>query len=112
MGKDVREENLRGEKALEGKDGEGSQQGKGGKHRKERERGGKGLWGDLNGSNRERGAKIIERKGGKGTIPEGRKQESRPACRRPEPEALKYIYTYVKQNSTQGPRCWCLLQNI
>ena len=81
MGKDLREEkgeDLRVEKALGGKGGKGSQQRKGGKHLREEKgedlRGEKALGGkggkDLN---RERGAKISEGKGGKGTIPKGRK---------------------------------------
>ena len=72
-------EDLRQEKALGGKGGKGFQQGEGGENilgRKrekisegERALGGKGGM-DLN---RERGAKILEGKGGKGTIPNKRK---------------------------------------
>ena len=80
MGKNLGEEkgeDLRGEKALGGKGGKESQQGEGGKHLREekgknsegeRALGGKGGM-DLN---RER-AKILEGKGGKGTILKGRK---------------------------------------
>ena len=66
-------EDLRGDKALGGKRGERISTGKGGNifgRKTEKISGGKGLRGDLN---RERGAKILEGKGGKGTIPKGRK---------------------------------------
>ena len=56
------------EKALGGKGGKGSQH-----------------------LNRERGAKISEGKGGKGTIPNGCILQ----CRRPEPEALKYVSSII-----------------
>ena len=83
MGKDLREEkgeDLRGEKALGGKGGKGSQQGKGGTHLREEKgedlRGGKGLRGDLN---RERGGKDLRREGGQGDNSKGT-QIRKQAC--------------------------------
>ena len=87
MGKDVREEkgDLRGEKALGGKGGKGSQQGEGGKHlREEKEgknlRGRKGQRGERgNGSQQGKGGKNLRGEGGQGNNSKGT-QIRKQAC--------------------------------
>ena len=86
MGKDLREakgEDLRG-KALGGKGGKGSQQGKGGKHLREEKgedlRGGKGLRGERGkGSQQQKGGKDLRGEGGQGVNSKGT-QIRKQAC--------------------------------
>ena len=86
MGKDLREEkgDLRGEKALEGKGGKGSQQKMRGKHLRE-EKGhiseGKRALGGKEGMDLNRGAR--------GQFERDANKKAGLLCRRPEPEALK-----------------------